>query len=247
LLCFAQEIGENGVINRPISDIAWRLRQPERTIKSAISTLIELDILIDDDGLRFCNWSKRQYKSDNAAERKRKEREVKKQSVSRDMSQLKDATRPVLEQNRTEQIQSRADKPHGTQSISDSEPVPEPPPAKNAFFEKRNKEFAEVMEKIKAKYNPKEQYEIENWIKSNYRGKHPDALIHTLNSIVQDKRPDKPDKITLYLDLVLKTRESKITTRRITISRRRNLKSRDYFPLRIFSRELNCMRRVDNG
>lgn len=85
-----------------------------------------------------------------------------------------------------------------------SEPVPEPQKEKNAFFEKRNKEFSEVMAKIKAKYDYKEQQEIENWIKANYRGKHPDALIHTLNSIVHPVRPGKPDiSISLYLDKVI--------------------------------------------
>jgi hypothetical protein len=85
-----------------------------------------------------------------------------------------------------------------------AEPVPEPQKDKNAFFEKRNKEFAETMAKIKAKYDYKEQQEIENWIKANYRGKHPDALIHTLNSIVHPVRPGKPDiSISLYLDKVI--------------------------------------------
>jgi hypothetical protein len=95
-------------------------------------------------------------------------------------------------------VDNSAPKPETKPEIK-SEPVPEPPKEKNAFFEKRNKEFSEVMAKIKAKYNYKEQQEIENWIKANYRGKHPDALIHTLNAIIKYT----PDKISLYLDKVL--------------------------------------------
>jgi hypothetical protein len=100
-------------------------------------------------------------------------------------------------------VDNSAPKPEPKTEIK-AEPVPEPPKEKNAFFEKRNKEFAETMAKIKAKYNYKEQQEIENWIKANYRGKHPDALIHTLNSIVHPVRPGKPDiSISLYLDKVI--------------------------------------------
>jgi hypothetical protein len=95
-------------------------------------------------------------------------------------------------------VDNSAPKPEPKTEIK-AEPVPEPPKEKNAFFEKRNKEFAETMAKIKAKYNYKEQQEIENWIKANYRGKHPDALIHTLNAIIIHT----PDKISLYLDKVL--------------------------------------------
>lgn len=90
-------------------------------------------------------------------------------------------------------------------SVDNSPAEEKPQPIKNAFFETMNKEFSEVMTKIKAKYNYKEQIEIQNWIKSNYKGKHPQALIHTLNSIVIDNRPGKPDiSISLYLDKVIK-------------------------------------------
>lgn len=87
----------------------------------------------------------------------------------------------------------------------DNSPVEEKTePVKNAFFTEMEKEFSEVMTKIKAKYDYKEQLEIQNWIKSNYKGKHPQALIHTLNSIVIEKRPEKPDiSISLYLDKVI--------------------------------------------
>lgn len=83
--------------------------------------------------------------------------------------------------------------------VDNSTNVPDPPPVKNAFLKEMEKELSEVMDKIKAKYNYKQQLEIQNWIKSNYRGKHPKALIHTLNSIVKYT----PDVITIYLDKVL--------------------------------------------
>jgi uncharacterized protein YdaU (DUF1376 family) len=85
--------------------------------------------------------------------------------------------------------------------VDNSPSVPEPPPVKNAFLKDMEKEFSEVMDKIKAKYSFKEQMEIQNWIKSNYRGKHPKALIHTLNAIVKIKH--KPDAITIYLDHII--------------------------------------------
>jgi hypothetical protein len=74
LMCFAQELNENGVINRPLADISWRLRMPESQVKKAINDLISLNILTVEPCLMFLNWDKRQYKSDDRTEQSRKRR-----------------------------------------------------------------------------------------------------------------------------------------------------------------------------
>jgi hypothetical protein len=108
--------------------------------------------------------------------------------------------RPNIIKDKINIIEAKAT-PAEVPPVDNSTNVPDPPPIKNAFLKDMEKELSEVMDKIKAKYNFKEQMEIQNWIKSNYRGKHPKALIHTLNAIVKIKH--KPDVITIYLDHII--------------------------------------------
>jgi hypothetical protein len=85
--------------------------------------------------------------------------------------------------------------------VENSASAPEAPPVKNAFLKEMEKDFSAVMTKLKSKYDYQQMLEIENWIKSNYRGRHPQALIHTLNALT--KTPDRVRDIAGYLDKVI--------------------------------------------
>jgi hypothetical protein len=85
--------------------------------------------------------------------------------------------------------------------VDNSPSAPQPPPVKNAFLKEMEKEFSAVMAKIKSRYDYKQQQQIENWLKANYRGKHPQALIHTLNALA--KTPDQVRDIPSYLDKII--------------------------------------------
>jgi hypothetical protein len=70
---------------------------------------------------------------------------------------------------------------------------------KDAFLE----ELKKAIDETKFRYPlPKEQYEIENWIKCHIRGANKKAIIHSINSLV--KAPEKIEKIPFYLDAVFK-------------------------------------------
>lgn len=86
-------------------------------------------------------------------------------------------------------------------AVDNSASVPQTVPVENAFFKELNKEFSGIMEKIRLRYDYKQQQHIENWIKSNYRGKHPQAMIHTLNALT--KTPDTVRDIEKYLDKII--------------------------------------------
>jgi len=75
LMCYAQELDADGVIDESVADVAWRLRIPEDRLGRSISDMRKLNILSADGPLEFIHWSKRQYRSDDAAYRKRVQRE----------------------------------------------------------------------------------------------------------------------------------------------------------------------------
>jgi len=65
LLALAAEADEDGVIPMSRADIIWRLRISEKDLDTAVKQLSFLDIIEDSYPLKFLNWGKRQYKSDD--------------------------------------------------------------------------------------------------------------------------------------------------------------------------------------
>jgi hypothetical protein len=63
MLCYAKELNiGNGVINKNVTTIAWRLRMPVEEVQEAIDQMLKLRILIyNNNNLQFRNWDKRQY------------------------------------------------------------------------------------------------------------------------------------------------------------------------------------------
>lgn len=102
---------------------------------------------------------------------------------------------------REDNIREAKATPEEAAPVDNSQKVPDPPQVKNAFLKDMEKEFSDVMGKIKDKYDYKQRMEIENWMKANYRGKHPQAIIHTLNAL--NKTPDVVRDITKYLDKII--------------------------------------------
>jgi hypothetical protein len=69
LLALAAEADEDGVIPMSRDDIIWRLRISEKDLDTAVKQLSFLDIIEDSYPLKFLNWGKRQYKSDDVGVR----------------------------------------------------------------------------------------------------------------------------------------------------------------------------------
>lgn len=219
LMCFAQELDENGVINRSLADISWRLRTPEKDIKKAISDLVALDIISSENDVSFLNWSKRQYKSDNAGERKRQQRERNKNTVSRDVSrdvsQPPNVTSPVPEQSRAEQRQSRVKTV--TQVVtSPPEPEPDLEPEKEkpkiAFEDLEEKtegltELQKLVAQVKTKF-PK--FPVETWYGKN-RSRHPEAITHVLRSLLRAKTIEASEMA--YIQKALDVEDGKYNAR----------------------------------
>jgi hypothetical protein len=79
LLCMAGEEEKEGKIPCSLEAIAWRFRDTLESVKPSIDKMIELGILSNNaKGVEFVNWEKRQFKSDNVAERVRNWRTKKK-------------------------------------------------------------------------------------------------------------------------------------------------------------------------
>ena len=97
LLAVACEQEKNGYIEMSIEEMAWRIRCNVTVTLQVVSSLVTCNILtkIDDKKYLFLNWEKRQYKSDNSAERVRKYRTLQKRYSN------------GLEQNRTDTEQSK--------------------------------------------------------------------------------------------------------------------------------------------
>jgi hypothetical protein len=78
LLAFSSECESNGIIIEDITDLSWRFRVPPKTIKTAIKELIELDIIsVLNEEITILNWNKRQFSSDDVAERVKRHRQKK--------------------------------------------------------------------------------------------------------------------------------------------------------------------------
>jgi hypothetical protein len=75
LLCMAAEEEREGLIPKSVAEIAWRLRLPTDLIEKTISSLKGLFILKKTvSGVKFINWKKRQFRSDDVTRRVQKHR-----------------------------------------------------------------------------------------------------------------------------------------------------------------------------
>jgi hypothetical protein len=110
---------------------------------------------------------------------------------------------PVTETESASETEAETEKEarENTRPTGHPAPAPEAPPFKNAFLKEMEKDFSGVMAKLRNKYDYRQMLEIENWIKANYRGRHPLALIHTLNALT--KTPDRVRDIPGYLDKII--------------------------------------------
>jgi len=82
------------------------------------------------------------------------------------------------------------------------------PAQKDEFFLK----LQSVMEKAAQKFNSsQEQFEIVNFVKLNIRSRHPEAILHCLNSLIAN--PVEIKSITQYLKAVLKIEDGKYNAR----------------------------------
>ena len=105
--------------------------------------------------------------------------------------------------------------------VSDSSGKPQPvdhsqPPA---FLKKKTEQKDEfllklqrVMEKTTEKYNSTQgRQEIVNFVKSNINSRHPEAILHCINSLVVN--PGEIKSITQYLNAALKIEDGKYNAR----------------------------------
>jgi hypothetical protein len=69
LMAYARELDNAGKIDQPIEIISWRLRLEISKINTLLKHLKDLKIIIISPEIKFLNWDKRQYLSDNSTER----------------------------------------------------------------------------------------------------------------------------------------------------------------------------------
>ena len=69
LMAYARELNNAGKIDQPIEIISWRLRLEIPKINACLKHLKDLKIITISPEIRFLNWDKRQYLSDNSTER----------------------------------------------------------------------------------------------------------------------------------------------------------------------------------
>ena len=82
------------------------------------------------------------------------------------------------------------------------------PAQKNEFLLK----LQSAMEKTAQKFNTSlRQQEIVNFVKSNIRSRHPEAILHCINSLIVN--PEEIKSITLYLNAALKIEDGKYNAR----------------------------------
>jgi len=102
------------------------------------------------------------------------------------------------------------------QPVDNSQPLallekqkkPDQPDQKDEFLLK----LQSAMEKTAQKFNTsQEQQEIVNFVKSNIRSRHPDAILHCINSLIVN--PGEIKSITHYLNAVLKIEDGKYNAR----------------------------------
>ena len=69
LMAYARELDNAGVIDQPEAVVAWRLRLNCSELRRHLEHLKNLKIITLKPVLKFINWDKRQYLSDNSTER----------------------------------------------------------------------------------------------------------------------------------------------------------------------------------
>jgi len=85
---------------------------------------------------------------------------------------------------------------------------PDQPDQKNEFLLK----LQSAMEKAARKFDSTQgQQEIVNFVKSNIRSRHPDAILHCINSLIVN--PGEIKSITQYLNAVLKIEDGRYNAR----------------------------------
>jgi hypothetical protein len=171
LMLFARELDENGVINKPLCDVAWRLRMKEAPLKYALEYLSSLGIIsYNSEQIQFINWSKRQYKSDNVTERVQRFRKRSSNVPSNVIEQI---------QNRTEQ---KADTPDGPFQL----------PSKEEITESSEMKIKEDIEKVtKQLYDEKifpKVHAFKNLALKNH--KNVRSILHTLTRCYISKPPE---------------------------------------------------------
>jgi hypothetical protein len=94
------------------------------------------------------------------------------------------------------------------QALLEKQKKPDQPDQKDEFLLK----LQSAMEKTAQKFNTsQEQQEIVNFVKSNIRSRHPDAILHCINSLIVN--PGEIKSITHYLNAVLKIEDGKYNAR----------------------------------
>lgn len=83
LLAIAKECNQDGVISMSPRQISWRMRANIKDVKSALDKLMELEILMINNGFyAFKSWKKRNFDSDSSASRTKKWRDKKNVTVT---------------------------------------------------------------------------------------------------------------------------------------------------------------------
>jgi len=94
------------------------------------------------------------------------------------------------------------------QALLEKQKKPDQPDQKNEFLLK----LQSAMEKTAQKFNTSlRQQEIVNFVKSNIRSRHPEAILHCINSLIVN--PGEIKSITHYLNAALKIEDGKYNAR----------------------------------
>ena len=94
------------------------------------------------------------------------------------------------------------------QALLEKQKIPDQPDQKDEFLLK----LRSAMEKTAQKFNASQgQQEIVNFVKSNIRSRHPEAILHCINSLIVN--PGEIKSITHYLNAVLKIEDGKYNAR----------------------------------
>lgn len=94
------------------------------------------------------------------------------------------------------------------QALLEKQKKPDQPAQKNEFLLK----LQSAMEKTAQKFNTSlRQQEIVNFVKSNIRSRHPEAILHCINSLIVN--PGEIKSITHYLNAALKIEDGKYNAR----------------------------------
>lgn len=81
LMAYARELDNAGVLDQTESTLAWRLRMIDSALRKHLLCLRDLKIIELKPVIRFLNWGKRQFLSDDSSERVKRFR-IKKRNVS---------------------------------------------------------------------------------------------------------------------------------------------------------------------